>query len=241
MPNRARPDVALPSLLRSPASSQLFAKTLETDNDQDTTTMAPVASPSNPYKRQIDAIQRVYDCTKRLKTAHESGESAPSTVSDESALASTSVPEDATEASEVESDDESWVSESSEEPSDESDVEESEDEEDENEDEEDADHDDDTVVNLRANRGERPSYKLHEDEELEDIRPFLKDFIPQLKAANEELEAQKRSGTLQTSEIVGEEDGEGEEQYIEMVSSWLPLACTLAIENVHRYLLLLGS
>ncbi|KAF1973779.1 hypothetical protein BU23DRAFT_123945 [Bimuria novae-zelandiae CBS 107.79] len=182
--------------------------------------MAPVASPSNPYKRHIDAVQRVYDCAKRLKTNHEGSNSAPSTVSDHSVLLPTSVPEDTTEAS----DDESWVSESSEEPSDESDIEESEDgsdagddgDEDEEEGKEDSEHGEDTVVNIRANRGERPSYKLPEDEELEDIRPFLKDFLPQLKAANEELEAQREAGTLRTSEIIGDEDGDSEEQYIEM-------------------------
>jgi hypothetical protein len=183
--------------------------------------MAPVASPSNPHKRHIDAVQRVYDIAKRPKPSHESSASAPGAIPGHH---SASAPTPA-EPSEQESDSESDLSESSEEPSDESDVEESE------EGSDDGSHDDgdeegenteDAVVNLRANRGERPSYKLPDDEALEDIRPFLKDFIPKLKAANEELEAQKKAGTLKTSEIVGEDDGNGQEEYIEMVSSWLP-------------------
>lgn len=185
--------------------------------------MAPVASPSNPYKRQIDDVQRVYDCAKRLKMSHISSDSATSTATDEPAPVPTSVPGDAAEASGSESGYESWVSESSEEPSDESsedDSSEAEDDIDGNEmDEEDAGQDAVEVVNIRANRGQKPDYKLPGDEELEDIRPFLKDFLPKLKAANEELEAQKKAGKLQTSEMIGDEGGDGEEQYIEMVSS----------------------
>ncbi|KAJ4290461.1 hypothetical protein N0V90_010678 [Kalmusia sp. IMI 367209] len=180
--------------------------------------MAPVASPSNPYKRHIDAVQRVYDCTKRLKARHDSN-SATSNVSDDSALIPTSVPEDTTEASEVESDASSEVSESSDEPSDESSEEEDDDdselEEDENEDEDEhAQQSGEEVVNLRANRGNKPKFKIADD--VEDIRPFLKDFLPKLKAANEELEAQKKAGRIQSSEVAGEENEDNEEQYIEM-------------------------
>ncbi|KAJ4356617.1 uncharacterized protein N0V89_004653 [Didymosphaeria variabile] len=181
--------------------------------------MAPAASPSNPYKRQIDAVQRVYDCAKRLKTNHESSDSATSTVSLEPKTLSTSAPEVTKGSSDHESDDESWVSESSEEPSEESSEEDSSEAQDDDEremDEEGVQQDAEEVVNLRANRGKRPDFKLPGDEELDDIRPFLKDFLPKLKAANEELEAQKKAGTLQSSEIIGDEEADGEEQYIEM-------------------------
>jgi hypothetical protein len=50
-----------------------------------------------------------------------------------------------------------------------------------------------------------------------DIRGFLKDFLPQLKAANEELEAQKKAGTLKS--LDSEEGHEEGEPYIEMVSN----------------------
>ncbi|KAL1606372.1 hypothetical protein SLS60_003774 [Paraconiothyrium brasiliense] len=181
--------------------------------------MAPAASPSNPYKRQIDAVQRVYDCAKRLKTNHESSDSAYSTVSTEPKPLSTNAPDGTTGASDHESDDESWISESSEEPSDESSIEDSSEAEDVNEremGEEGAQQGAEEVVNIRANRGKRPDFKLPGDEESDDIRPFLKAFLPKLKAANEELEAQKRAGTLQSSEIIGDEEADGEEQYIEM-------------------------
>ncbi|KAJ4372769.1 hypothetical protein N0V86_008135 [Didymella sp. IMI 355093] len=71
------------------------------------------------------------------------------------------------------------------------------------------------VVNLRANRGQKPTYKFDEEDLGPDIRTFLKDFLPQLKAANEELEAERKQGTLKKREIdaVDEEDNE---QYIEM-------------------------
>lgn len=177
--------------------------------------MAPAASPSNPYKRQIDAVQRVYDCAKRLKSAGESGDSATATASRPPAQVLKSVSEGAAK-SETESDDDSWISESSEDPSDESDEDSSEAGEDDHEKDE---QEDGGVVNLRANRGVKPDYKISGDEDLEDIRPFLKDFLPKLKAANEELEAQKRAGKLQTSELTGEGERDGEEHYIEMVSS----------------------
>lgn len=192
--------------------------------------MAPLASPSNPYKRQIDAVQHVYECAKRLKISSDTSDSAPSTAPSQSEPRPTSNPERAAGQSEAGSDDESWVSESSEEPSDESSEDSSEAEDDEEQEhgmDEDLRLGAEDVVNLRANRGTRPDFKLPGEEELEDIRPFLKDFLPQLKAANEELEAQKAAGTLQTSEIVGEEETDDEEQYIELVSFQLPSACFL--------------
>lgn len=81
------------------------------------------------------------------------------------------------------------------------------------------------VVNLRANRGKKPTYKLDEEEFGPDIRTFLKDFLPQLKASNEELEAQRKEGTLKKREIevVDEEE---DEQYIEMV-------CVFACKSLH--------
>ncbi|KAF2438580.1 hypothetical protein P171DRAFT_163843 [Karstenula rhodostoma CBS 690.94] len=184
----------------------------------DSDTMALLASPSNPYKRQIDAVQHIYECAKRLKISPDTSGSASSTVPNESGPVPTNEPEGATEKSEADSDEESWVSESSEEPSDESSEDSSEAEDDEQEDEmdEDVQLGAEDVVNLRANRGKRPDFKLPGDEKLEDIRPFLKDFLPKLKAANEELEAQKATGTLQTSEIIGEEEADVEEQYIEL-------------------------
>ncbi|KAH6642140.1 hypothetical protein C7974DRAFT_96070 [Boeremia exigua] len=71
------------------------------------------------------------------------------------------------------------------------------------------------VENLRANRGQKPTYKLDEEELGPDIRTFLKDFLPKLKAANEELEADRMRGTLKKREIDAV-DGEEDQQYIEM-------------------------
>jgi hypothetical protein len=144
----------------------------------------------------------------------------PSTLSDDSALHSTDVPASTTTATSTHSDDDlsSEVSSSSDEPSDSS----SEGEEDSDmEDAEDASG----ITNLPANRGQKPVMKLPTDDEMEDIRPFLKDFLPKLRKANEELEEQRRAGTLETAEMLdaeeGDEDGEGEEgaggkEYIEL-------------------------
>lgn len=76
------------------------------------------------------------------------------------------------------------------------------------------------IINVRSNRGEKPIMKLPEEDT--DIRAFLKDFLPKLKAANEELEAERKAGTLEKKKIEvddGAEDGEGE--HIEMVSLFL--------------------
>ncbi len=108
------------------------------------------------------------------------------------------------------SDSESSLSESSEEPSDDSSS-----EDDSEEDEEfQEDQGRNGVVNLRANRGKKPTMKFDKDNLGPDIRPFLQQFLPELKAANDELEAQKRAGTLKTLDAGAGENGE---QYIQMV------------------------
>ncbi|KAF1846881.1 uncharacterized protein K460DRAFT_278184 [Cucurbitaria berberidis CBS 394.84] len=146
---------------------------------------------------------------KRVRVSGD--DSSEPSVSDESALVATSVGEYSTEASDHESDTESELSESSEEPS----SEESSDDENDNDDvdTEMEDQTQDGVVNLRANRGKKPVMKLDKEEMGPDIRDFLKEFLPQLKAANEELEAQKKAGTLKSLEAT---EDENEEQYIEM-------------------------
>jgi hypothetical protein len=128
------------------------------------------------------------------------------------------------QATDANTDSESELSESSEEPSDLS----SSDEDDEDEDKECADdnksthmeldgqEDEDQVLNLRANRGQKPTFKLDQEELGPDIRTFLKDFLPQLKAANEELEAQRKAGTLKKREIDAV-DADEDKEYIEMV------------------------
>ncbi|KAF2733597.1 hypothetical protein EJ04DRAFT_535373 [Polyplosphaeria fusca] len=128
-------------------------------------------------------------------------------LSDASALIPTSVPDEDTELSDVDS--ESRLSESSEEPSSDSS----------SDDDDDADSDLDMddeqgIVNLRANQGKKPKMKLAKEDLGDELIPFLKDFLPQLKKANDELHARRQAGTLKHDEI--ELDGEGEGQYIEM-------------------------
>jgi hypothetical protein len=149
---------------------------------------------------------------RRKRVRFDTDDSSEPSISDESALASTNAADDSTIASDFGSDSDSDLSESSEEPSSESS---SEDEEDDAasdmELEEQAGKD--GVVNLRV--GKKPTMKLDKDELGPDIRTFLKDFLPQLKAANDELEAQRKAGTLESKMIdANEEPGE---QYIEMV------------------------
>ncbi|KAF1949837.1 hypothetical protein CC80DRAFT_251772 [Byssothecium circinans] len=177
--------------------------------------MKPIQPSENVNQRNqkfIAAYDRAANRAKRPKLHHDSSPE-PSNVSEDSALVPTSVPEESTDASDYDSDMSSEVSESSEEPSDES-------SEDSQEEDEDATPAEEAVVNLRANKGKKPVMKLAEEEKGDDIRQFLKDFLPKLKAANEELEAQRAAGTLQTSEITDEKDAEGqgddEEQYIEL-------------------------
>lgn len=105
--------------------------------------------------------------------------------------------------------DSSEMSDSSEEPSSESSSE--------DEDEEESDTEtqaEPKVENLRANRGQKPEMRFNKDEMGPDIRTFLKDFLPQLKAANDELEAERKAGTLKNRKI--EAEGEEDGQYIEM-------------------------
>jgi hypothetical protein len=152
---------------------------------------------------------------RRKRVRFSPNSSSEPSVSD---LASTTATSSTTNASEYDSDgDSSEPSESSENPSSSEDSS-SEDEED--EEGEDTEMEDqaspDGVVNLRANRGKKPVMKLREDEDLgPDIRGFLKDFLPKLKKANEELERQREAGTLKSLDAGGEEEGE---PYIEMVS-----------------------
>ncbi|KAG9191050.1 hypothetical protein G6011_09138 [Alternaria panax] len=166
---------------------------------------------SSPYIHEAVAHR-----SKRVRFSNEP-ESSPPSMSSNSALASTSAADDSTtNASDFgTSDSDSELSESSEEPS--SDESSSEEEEDDGEDtdmELEEPKSQDGVVNLRANRGKKPIMKLGDEDLGPDVRGFLKDFLPQLKAANEELEAQKRAGTLKRLDSVeGHEEGE---PYIEM-------------------------
>jgi hypothetical protein len=160
--------------------------------------------------------------SKRVRFSNEP-ESSPPSISSDSALASTNAADDSTtNTSDLgTSDSDSDLSESSEEPSsDESSSEEEEEEEDDGDDTEmelEEPQSQDGVVNLRANRGQKPIMKLGHDDLGPDIRDFLKDFLPQLKAANQELEAQKKAGTLRS--LDSDEGHDEGEPYIEMVST----------------------
>ncbi|KAF5846336.1 hypothetical protein GGP41_003743 [Bipolaris sorokiniana] len=157
--------------------------------------------------------------TKSVRFSNEPT-SSPS-MSSQSALASTNaIGDTVTNASDYgTSDTDSTLSESSEEPSSDESSSEEEDDDDENDDGEDTEMEldeakgTDGVVNLRANRGTKPIMKLTKAEMGPDIRGFLKDFLPRLKAANEELEAQKRAGTLRRLDAEDQQEGE---PYIEM-------------------------
>lgn len=125
------------------------------------------------------------------------------------------------DAQHVASDSESELSESSEEPSSESS---SEDESDVEESKSTAEAKQqarrgksDGITNLRAGQGQKPIMRINKDDMGPDIRDFLKDFLPQLKAANEELVAHRKAGTLKSREI-DMVDAPEEEEYIEMVS-----------------------
>ncbi|KAJ8114257.1 hypothetical protein OPT61_g3810 [Boeremia exigua] len=144
---------------------------------------------------------------KRTKTSRETSPALAGPVKSDSA------PTKSADAAESHSGDESSeLSESSEEPSD---LSSSEDEDEESTKTAAQAPKEPEVVNLRANRGQKPTYKLDEEELGPDIRTFLKDFLPKLKAANEELEADRKQGTLKKREIDAV-DGEEDEQYIEM-------------------------
>lgn len=123
------------------------------------------------------------------------------------------------DAQHVASDSESELSESSEEPSSESS---SEDESDVEESKSTAEAKQqarrgksDGITNLRAGQGQKPIMRINKDDMGPDIRDFLKDFLPQLKAANEELVAHRKAGTLKSREI-DMVDAPEEEEYIEM-------------------------
>ncbi|RMZ71199.1 Cysteine ase [Pyrenophora seminiperda CCB06] len=151
----------------------------------------------------------------RSKRVRFSNEPSSPSASSESALASTNAADDTTtNPSDLgTSDSDSELSESSEEPSsDESSSEEEDDDDDEDTEMEESEGQN-GVVNLRANRGKKPVMKLGDEDLGPDIRDFLKHFLPQLKAANDELEAQKKAGTLQSLDAGPESEGE---PYIEM-------------------------
>jgi hypothetical protein len=152
---------------------------------------------------------------KRSKVSPENSSEPSVSSKSESTLKASSAPTETTDASDLNSGGESSeLSESSEEPSD---LSSSEDEDEESTKMDAAASTEPEVVNLRANRGQKPTYKLDEEDLGPDIRTFLKDFLPQLKAANEELEAERKQGTLKKREIDAVE-GEDDEQYIEMVT-----------------------
>lgn len=148
---------------------------------------------------------------QRKRVRFSGDDSSEPSMSDESALVATSTADDSTVASDPGSDMDSDMSESSEEPSSDS----SSEGEDDSDVEMQEHQDRQGVVNLLANRGKKPVMKLDQQELGPDIRTFLKDFLPQLKAANEELELQKKAGTLRTLEM---DDAEGAtaDQHIEM-------------------------
>lgn len=148
---------------------------------------------------------------RRKRVRFVGDDSSEPSISGESSLVPTSVGEQSTDASDYDSESGSELSESSEEPSDDSSDDESDGED--TEMELDEHQGSDGVVNLRANRGKKPIMRLDKEELGPDIRDFLKDFLPQLKAANEELEAQKKAGTLKSLDAEVTEDGE---PYIEM-------------------------
>lgn len=159
---------------------------------------------------------------KRVRFDGDSSASA-SSLSEESALVPTSVTDHSTDASDIASESDSDMSSSSEEPSDDSSSEEDDDDDEDVEDGHSGDGHHDThmadtqedVTNLRANQGVKPVMKLNQEELGPDIRDFLKDFLPQLKKANEELEAQKKAGTLKSMDTADEEEKE-DATYIEM-------------------------
>ena len=149
---------------------------------------------------------------KRTRTSSKNSSEASVPSKSDSTVEASNAPSKSTDAGDLDSGDESSeLSESSEEPSD---LSSSEDEESSKMDVEAPKEPE--VVNLRANRGQKPTYKLDEEELGPDIRTFLKDFLPKLKAANDELEAERNQGTLKNREIDAV-NGDDNAQYIEMV------------------------
>lgn len=151
---------------------------------------------------------------KRTKAARETSPASSGLSKSDAATKTPKAPVKSAGANELHSGDESSeLSESSEEPSD---LSSSEDDDEESTNMAVEVPEEPEVVNVRANRGQKPTYKLDEEELGPDIRTFLKDFLPKLKAANEELEADRKQGTLKKREIDAT-DGDENEQYIEMV------------------------
>ena len=149
---------------------------------------------------------------KRTRTSSKNSSEASVPSKSDSTVEASNAPVKSADAGDLDSGDESSeLSESSEEPSD---LSSSEDEESSKMDVEAPKEPE--VVNLRANRGQKPTYKLDEEELGPDIRTFLKDFLPKLKAANDELEAERNQGTLKNREIDAV-NGDDNAQYIEMV------------------------
>ncbi|KAF2703479.1 hypothetical protein K504DRAFT_392519 [Pleomassaria siparia CBS 279.74] len=161
---------------------------------------------------------RVYPDRRKRVCRTPTTESSPST-SDPSHSERTSVPDESTDATDLESSSGSDLSESSEEPSSDSESEsESESESGEDSDEElQSDMEDEHgIVNLPAVRARKPIMKLPKDELGPDLRPFLAGFLPQLRAANQALEKEREAGTLKAKIIDDQEGVEGEGEYIEM-------------------------
>lgn len=184
--------------------------------------MAPMKAHGNASTAENTTKERfAEDAHRRKRVKLSDSSSEHSSASDHSALIPTSVPEESTDASDIDSDSSSELSESSEAPSSESSSDEDSDDSESEAEWQDGEAD---VVNLRANRGKKPVMKLGDEALDGDIRPFLKKFLPKLKAANEKLEAEEKAGTLK-GKVIEEADGEEEGQYIEMVSTWLSRAC----------------
>ncbi|KAF1944032.1 hypothetical protein EJ02DRAFT_114980 [Clathrospora elynae] len=150
---------------------------------------------------------------KRVRFSASASPSSSPSISTSSAFAPTSVADSSTTATDYSSGSESELSESSDEPSSDESSSDEEDDDDVDTEMEDQSAEEDGVVNLRANRGKKPVMKLGDEDLGPDIRGFLKDFLPQLKAANEELEVQRKAGTLRGLEDADEEEGA---PYIEM-------------------------
>jgi hypothetical protein len=91
----------------------------------------------------------------------------------------------------------------------------------------------DGVTNLRAGQGKKPTMKFDRTKLGPDIRIFLKDFLPQLKAANDELESHRKAGTLKSREI-DMTDADDVEEYIEMVSQTLEGGMCMCMANVDQ-------
>ncbi|KAF1994894.1 hypothetical protein P154DRAFT_539171 [Amniculicola lignicola CBS 123094] len=204
--------------LKSSPSPQTLAPTPLTPQTHAILTMAPIRSqmPSTgtasvPRKRQRAEIDSASRLTRAKYTATDSS-SREHFVSDDSVLLPSSISEPSSDASEADSDSDSdsELSVSSEDPSSDSDDDESEMDIDKHE--EDADR----ITNLRANQGQKPTIRLSEVDLGPDLRPWLEDFLPKLKAANEELEVERAAGTLAKRAIEIDDDQVGEGQHIEM-------------------------